>query len=56
MIVVNAFDKRTSDFEQVLSGSRAHYGRDVFPLSVPLNPGPGFNQVLDVLRSEVMTY
>ena len=23
---------------------------------MPVNPGPGFNQVLDVLRSEVITY
>src|SRR5207244_9332841 len=28
----------------------------IFPLSIPVNPGPGFNQVLDVLRSEVITY
>jgi elongation factor G len=40
----------------VLADARAHYGHGVFPLSVPLNPGPGFNQVLDVMRSEVVTY
>ena len=30
--------------------------RSVFPLTVPVNPGPGFNQVLDVPRSEIITY
>src|SRR6185436_19722268 len=27
-----------------------------FPLTIPINPGPEFNQVLDVLRNEVVTY
>ena len=25
-------------------------------MNVPVNPGAGFNQVLDVMRSEVVTY
>ena len=28
----------------------------VFPMNLPINPGPGFNQVLDVLRNEIVTY
>jgi elongation factor G len=28
----------------------------VFPLTLPVNPGPGFNQVLDVPRDEIITY
>src|SRR4029077_20362270 len=40
----------------VLAEARAHYGPKVFPLNVPINPGPNFNQVLDVLRNEVVTY
>ena len=27
-----------------------------FPLAVPMNAGPGFNKVLDVLRNEIVTY
>jgi elongation factor G len=56
LIVVNAFDKEETDFEQTLAQIREHFGERVFPLMVPLNPGPGFNQVLDVVRSEVLTY
>jgi elongation factor G len=56
IIVVNAVDKQNEHFDQVLADARAHYGHAVFPLSVPINPGPGFNQVLDVMRSEVVTY
>ena len=56
VIVVNAVDKQNAHFEEVLADARAHYGPKVFPLNVPINPGPNFNQVLDVLRNEVVTY
>jgi elongation factor G len=55
-IVINAVDKQNAHFDEVLADARAHYGSGVFPLAVPMNPGPGFNQVLDVMRSEVVTY
>jgi elongation factor G len=55
-IVVNAFDKEETDFDKTLAQIREHYGDRVFPLTLPINAGPGFNQVLDVLRNEVTTY
>jgi elongation factor G len=56
VIVVNAFDKEETHFDKALAQIREHFGDRVFPLNVPINPGPGFNQLLDVLRSEVITY
>jgi elongation factor G len=56
MIVINAIDKGPVDFDSILAACRARFGPRVFPLSIPLNPGPGFNQVLDVLRNDVVTY
>src|SRR5215813_7101763 len=56
MIVVNAFDKEETDFEKTLAQIREHFGERVFPLTLPVNPGPGFNQVLDVPRDEIITY
>src|SRR5712671_7310270 len=56
MIVVNAFDKEETDFDKTLAQIREHFGDRVFPLTLPVNPGPGFNQVLDVPRSEIITY
>lgn len=56
ILVVNAFDREETDIEKSLEQLRAHFGERVFPLTLPLNPGPGFNQVLDVLRSEVITF
>lgn len=55
-IVVNALDKERCDFDGLLAEVREHFGKEVFPLSVPMDSGPGFHQVLDVLRSEVVTY
>ncbi len=56
MIVVNGLDRENVDFDAILAACRARFGPRVFPLSLPLNPGPGFNRTLDVLRSDVVTY
>ena len=56
MIVVNAMDKENVDFDGVVRQLQERFGRHVFPLNQPVNPGPGFNQVLDVLRNEMVTY
>src|SRR5258708_27901833 len=56
MIVLNAFDKEETDFEKTLAQIREHFGERVFPMTIPVNPGPGFNQVLDVPRTEIITY
>jgi elongation factor G len=56
MIVVNAMDKENVDFDAVVRQLQERFGRRVFPLAVPINPGPGFNRVLDVLRNEIVTY
>jgi elongation factor G len=56
ILVVNMLDKEHSDFDRVLAQLRERFGPKVLPLSVPVNAGPGFNRVLDVMRSEVCTY
>src|SRR3989449_1788908 len=56
MIAINAFDREETDFETTLAQIREHFGERVFPLTIPVNPGPGFNQVLDVPRNEIITY
>ena len=56
IIVINALDKENVDYDLLVEEIRERFGTQVFPMQVPVNPGPGFNQVLDVLRSEVCTY
>ena len=56
MIVINGLDKEDTDFDNLLVELRSHFGERVFPLAMPVNAGPGFNQLLDVPRSEIITY
>lgn len=56
ILVVNAMDKPNTQFDQIVEEARSHYGPGVFPLNIPINPGPGFNQILDVMRNEIVTY
>lgn len=56
MIAVTGLDKANTDFDLVVEEAKDHFGQKVFPLTLPLNAGPGFNQVLDVMRTEVVTY
>jgi len=56
IIVINGMDKENVDYDLLLEEVRERFGSQVFPMQVPVNPGPGFNQVLDVLRSEICTY
>ncbi len=56
MVIINDLDKEHAEFDDVLGALRDHFTSKLFPLTLPVNPGAGFNQLLDVLRSEVITY
>lgn len=56
VIAINALDKPNISFDQLLQDVRTHFGKTVFPLTLPIDAGPGFCRVLDVLRNEVVTY
>src|SRR3954467_1829812 len=56
ILVVNALDKVNTHFDQVLDDAREHFGKNVFPLAIPLDAGAGFSNVLDVMRNEIVTY
>jgi elongation factor G len=49
-------DKEHTKFDEILAQLKKQYGNKLFPMALPINAGPGFNQVLDVMRSEVITY
>ncbi len=56
MIVVNAMDKENVDFDAVVRQVAGTLRPACVPVDVPVNPGPGFNRTLDVLRNEIVTY
>lgn len=56
ILVVNGLDKANVKFDTIVEDARTHFGKNVFPITTPLNAGPGFSHVLDVMRSELTTY
>ncbi len=56
MIVVNGVDRENVDFDGIIADLKDHFGNGIFPMTLPLNPGPGFNKLLDVMRSEEIDY
>ncbi|MBI5382621.1 MAG: elongation factor G [Opitutae bacterium] len=56
MIVVNGLDKPNVNFDAVLASLQEHFGKNVFPMAIPLDAGPGFSRVLDVMRNEIVVY
>lgn len=55
-VVVTMIDKEHADFDRVLGQLKERFGPKVFPLALPVDQGPGFHRVLDVMRSELITY
>lgn len=56
IVAITGLDKANVKFDSVLEEARNHFGKNLFPLTIPLNPGPGFSHVLDVLRNELTSY
>jgi elongation factor G len=56
VLVVNGFDREHTKFEEILNQAKERIGKKVFPMQLPVNVGPGFNQIVDVLRRELITY
>lgn len=55
-LVINMLDRERTRFDEILEEARDHYGARVFPMTLPVDAGPGFSSVLDVMRSEVITF
>ena len=56
MLVINGFDREHTRFDEILDQARRRFGNNVFPMQLPVNPGPGYNKNVDVLRTELITY
>ncbi|MDA0345908.1 MAG: elongation factor G [Verrucomicrobia bacterium] len=56
MFVINGCDKENVNFDQVLVNIQNRYGDNVFPMTIPIDPGKSFHRLLDVLRNEELDY
>jgi elongation factor G len=55
-VVVNGIDAENAQYQPILKELEATFGKRFFPVNIPTNPGPGFNEVLDVIRKSKLTY
>ena len=56
MFIINMVDKEQSNFDQVLSSLKERFGRTVIPFMLPINEGPDFSDVADVLRKKTLNF
>lgn len=56
LFVVNKLDHPQADFEKTISEAKAHFGNHVVLVQYPLNPGPGFHAIIDVLNMVLYEY
>ena len=56
VLVVNGLDREHTKFDDILKQAKERFGKNVFPMQLPVNAGPGFNQNIDVLRRELITF
>ena len=56
MVVVNGIDTENAQYQPILEELETTFGKRFFPVNIPTNPGPGFNEALDVIRKSKLTY
>ncbi len=56
MVAVNALDREHANFDQVLEQINKNFSESPTPLTFPVNPGLGFNQIVDVINMQLLTY
>ena len=56
VVVVNGIDAENAQYEPILEDLKTTFGARFFPINIPINPGPGYNEMLDVIRKAKLTY
>ncbi|MGC4234029.1 MAG: elongation factor G [Niabella sp.] len=56
LFVVNRLDDPDADFDKTLQEARAHFGSSVVAVQYPVQTGPGFNAIIDVLTMVMYQY
>jgi len=56
VLVVNQLDHERANFEETINQARNLFGKKVTVLQYPVNQGPGFNSVVDILSMKMYKY
>lgn len=50
IFAINKMDHELADFNKTLHEAKSHFGNNVVAVQYPVNPGKGFNEIVDVLH------
>ncbi|MEO6001294.1 MAG: elongation factor G [Chitinophagaceae bacterium] len=56
LFAVNKLDSEKADFDKTVREAKQHFGNNVLTVQYPLNQGPEFNSIIDVLRMVMYTF
>lgn len=56
IFVANQLDHPKSEFDRTVQEAKAHFGANVAVVQYPINPGLGFNAIIDVLNMVMYEY
>ena len=56
VLFINKMDRADADADQVLEMVQERFGRQVVPLQMVVNPGEGFNQIVDLVAMRAYAY
>lgn len=56
LFVVNQLDNEKADYDGTVEQAKARFGNKVLPIQYPLNPGTGFNTIVDALRMTMYVF
>lgn len=56
IILINKMDNEHADFEKVFMQAKERFGSDVTLAQFPINKGPNFSEVIDLIRMKKLTF
>ncbi len=56
MFFINRLDSEHADFDKIMNSMTKRFGNGVVTFQFPVNPGEGFNQIVDLLSMKLITY
>ncbi len=56
IIVINRLDKENVNFDSIFAALQQSFGHKVVLAQLPIKTGPGFNQIVDLVRMKVLKY
>jgi elongation factor G len=56
IFVVNKLDAPEAHWDDIIEEMKSHFGHEVAVVQFPYKTGPGFNQIIDVMKMKMMTF